>query len=123
MTYGLELEHQYYRIKWDHSSVVSNKAALSQRDERSQAIRKRDSTSRLRDPVQLSHASIVLTDPLLFRMAAVPFGYIHEGSGSVPHDQTKEPKASVLLHHANQNHLSTNTIIMPASSCVEGKSI
>ena len=63
-----------------------------------QAIREWDSTPRLRDPVQLSRASIVLTDLLLFRMAAIPFGYIDVCSSR----PNQEPKASILLHHMSQ---------------------
>ena len=85
-----------------------------------QAIHERDSTSRLRDPMQLSRASIVFTDLLLFRIAAVPFGYIHEAWGPFLMTQPRA-KGSVLLHHASQNCLSTNTIIMQSSSCIEGK--
>ena len=40
--------------------------------------------------MQLSRASIILTDPLLFRMAAVPFGYIHEARGPF---LTTQPRA------------------------------
>uniref|UniRef100_A0A8C4N7M7 G-protein coupled receptors family 3 profile domain-containing protein n=1 Tax=Eptatretus burgeri TaxID=7764 RepID=A0A8C4N7M7_EPTBU len=76
-----------------------------------QAICEQDSTPRLRDPVQLSHALIVLTNPLLFRMAAVPFSYTMR-LGVRSSQPNQEPKVSVLLHHTSQNCLSTNTIIV-----------
>ena len=85
-----------------------------------QAINERNSISRLRDPVHLSRASIVLTDPLLFRMAAIhslPYTRFRVCSSR----PNQEPKATSLLHHVSQNWLSTNTIIMPSSSCIEGK--
>jgi len=57
-----------------------------------QAICERHSTPRLKDPVQLPHASIVLTDPL--------FDINEARSPSL----TTKPRAKggVLLHHASQ---------------------
>ena len=53
------------------------------------AIRKRYSTPRLRDPVQLLHASIVLTDPLFD---------IHEVPGSVSHNQPRVDGQGLVLY-------------------------
>ena len=76
-----------------------------------QAIRERYSTPRLRDPVQLLRASIVLTDPLFD---------IHEFRGPflMAHPRAKGQR---LASSRESNRLSTNTRIMRSSSCVEGK--
>ena len=57
-----------------------------------QAMRKRHSTPRLRDPVQLLHGSIVLTDPLFD---------IHEAQGPF-HTTSQKSMTNVSLHHVSQ---------------------
>ena len=76
-----------------------------------QAIRERYSTPRLRDPMQLLRASIVLTD-LLFD--------IHEARG--PFCMT-EPRAKGqrLASPHESIRISMNTRIVPSSSYVKGK--
>ena len=76
-----------------------------------QEIHERYSTPRLRDPMQLLRASIVLTDPLFD---------IHEARG--PFLMTKPgDKGQRLASPRESIRLSTNTRIVPSSSCVEGK--
>ena len=76
-----------------------------------QAFHERYSTPRLRDPVQLLHALIVLTDPLFD---------IHEAQGPFLTTQLRA-KGQRLASPREPNHLNTNTRIVPFSSCVEGK--
>ena len=76
-----------------------------------QAICERYSTPRLRDPMQLLRASIILTD-LLFD--------IHEAWGPFLMTQPRA-KGQHLASPCEPNHLSTNTRIVPSSSCMERK--
>ena len=76
-----------------------------------QAIHERYSTPRLRDPVQLLCASIVLTDPLF---------YIHEARGPFLTTQPRA-KGQRLASPWEPNRLNTNTRIVQSSSCIEGK--
>ena len=76
-----------------------------------QEIREWYSTPRLRNPVQLLHGSIVLTDPRFD---------IHEARGPFLTTQPRA-KGQRLASPRKPNHLNTNTRIVPSSSCVEGK--
>ena len=76
-----------------------------------QTNRERYSTSRLRDPMQLLRASILLTDPLFV---------IHKAQGPFLTNQPRA-KGQRLASPREPNRLNTNKIIVPSSSCVEGK--
>ena len=69
------------------------------------------STPRLRDPMQLLHASIVLTDPL---------SHIHETLRPVAYDQPIGD-GQRLTSPREPNRLNTNTRIMPSSLFIKGK--
>ena len=77
-----------------------------------QAIRKRKSaTPRLREPMQLLRASIVLTDPLFV---------IHETRGVFLTTQPRA-KGQHLASPCKPNRLSMSSRIVPSSSHIEGK--